>query len=110
MKLLLFPRFIFHVFSVTFVLRLRPHVTQGTRPPNNFNDLFAIKNIERHVCNAEKVYLRVRGWGSIRFVKLFFILLRKTFLFIILTVKKTLKFLDTRVPCVAWGRNPRIII
>jgi hypothetical protein len=53
------------------VLGLRPHATQGTRPPNNYNALLTIKNIERHVCNAGKAYLRVRGvgvaWGLLNY-------------------------------------------
>jgi hypothetical protein len=54
-------------------LGLRPHATQGTRPPNNYNALLTIKIIKSMFDNAEKAYLRVRGGGgSMGFVKLFF--------------------------------------
>jgi len=50
--------------TCTFKLGLRPHATQGTRPPYNYNALFTIKNIKRNVCKRWKAYLRVRGGGG----------------------------------------------
>jgi len=51
------------IFLFIFFLGLRPHATQGTQPPIKFNALFTIKNKKERFVNAEKVYLRVRGWG-----------------------------------------------
>jgi len=52
-------------------LGLRPHATQGTRPPNNYNALLTIKIIKSMFDNAEKAYLRVRGvgvaWGLLNY-------------------------------------------
>jgi hypothetical protein len=47
----------------TIKLGLRPHATQGTRPPIKFNALFTIKNKKERFVNAEKAYFRVRGVG-----------------------------------------------
>jgi hypothetical protein len=51
------------LFTIKNIERPGVAPTQGTRPPNNYNALLTIKNIESHVCNAEKAYLRVRGVG-----------------------------------------------